>query len=320
MKTLKASSPLALADYAAAALRKTPADSLVAIGMTGTRLGAVMRVDDVAPAGFLGTFLAQSLRDSGHERAILIGYGPADRALRWFEVEAAMVDHGLPVETLVTVDGKNCTNLSTGESEPYAPGASDLGLTVAVEGGAPVQHPTAAPQDTAALAPLIAAARARMGDFLTDIRVLGRGMSRLLRDRADRNAAAVVLATLDHPDPEYLHAAMVAVTAPQRLETVDFLTGTFPHGLDWAATEEAETVLNAAVAMGPREAAAGALAVLAYVAWLRGQGTQAADRLGQAAACTPGHAHVRAVSALTTATPVAAIAADRAHAWKPSRG
>ena len=159
-----------------------------------------------------------------------------------------------------------------------------------------------------------------MGDFLTDIRVLGRGMSRLLRDRADRDAAAVVLATLDHPDPEYLHAAMVAVTAPQRLETVDFLTGTFPHGLDWAATEEAETVLNAAVAMGPREAAAGALAVLAYVAWLRGQGTQAADRLGQAAACTPGHAHVRAVSALTTATPVAAIAADRAHAWKPSRG
>ena len=96
MKTLKASSPLALADYAAAALRKTPADSLVAIGMTGTRLGAVMRVDDVAPAGFLGTFLAQSLRDSGHERAILIGYGPADRALRWFEVDL-MQDYGTVV-------------------------------------------------------------------------------------------------------------------------------------------------------------------------------------------------------------------------------
>ena len=92
MKTLKASSPLALADYAAAALRKTPADSLVAIGMTGTRLGAVMRVDDAAPAGFLGTFLAQSLRDSGHERAILIGYGPADRALRWFEVDLVQDD------------------------------------------------------------------------------------------------------------------------------------------------------------------------------------------------------------------------------------
>ncbi|MDK6499347.1 hypothetical protein QP341_26120, partial [Escherichia coli] len=91
--------------------------------------------------------------------------------------------------------------------------------------------PTAEPQDTAALAPLIAAARERMGDFLTDIRALGHGMSRLLRDRTDRDAAAVVLATLDHPDPEYLHAAMVAATAPQRLETVDFLTGTFPHGL-----------------------------------------------------------------------------------------
>ena len=33
------------------------------------------------------------------------------------------------------------------------------------------------------------------------------------------------------------------------------------------------------VAMGPREAAAGALAVLAYVSWLRGQGTQADERL-----------------------------------------
>lgn len=320
MKTLKASSPLALADYAAAALRKTPADALVAIGMTGTRLGAVMRVDDAAPAGFLGTFLAQSLRDSGHERAILIGYGPADRALRWFEVEAAMVDHGLPVETLVAVDGKTCTNLSTGDSEPYAPGASDLGLTVAVEGGAPVQHPTAEPQDTAALAPLIAAARERMGDFLTDIRVLGRGMSRLLRDRADREAAAVVLATLDHPEPEYLHAAMVAVTAPRRAEGVDFLRGSFPHGLDWAATEEAETVLNAAVAMGPREAAAGALAVLAYVSWLRGQGTQADERLALAKACVPCHAHVRAVSAMIRATSVAVVAADLDLAWKPVKG
>ncbi len=159
-----------------------------------------------------------------------------------------------------------------------------------------------------------------MGDFLTDIRALGHGMSRLLRDRTDRDAAAVVLATLDHPDPEYLHAAMVAATAPQRLETVDFLTGTFPHGLNWAATEEAEAVLNAAVAMGPRDAAGGALAVLAYVAWLRGQGEQAADRLDRAAACTRGHAHVRAVSAVTTATPVATIAADRAHAWKPFQG
>ena len=128
------------------------------------------------------------------------------------------------------------------------------------------------------------------------------------------------MATLDRQDPEYLYVALVDATGPRRMEGVDFHTGTFPDGLSWKATEEAEAVLNAAVAMGPRKAAAGALAVLAYVAWLRGQGTQAADRLGQAAACTPGHAHVRAVSALTTATPVAAIAADRAHAWKPSRG
>ena len=129
----------------------------------------------------------------------------------------------------------------------------------------PAQRAARSANGKKAAAVSIAAAREHMGDFLTDIRVLGRGMSRLLRDRADRDAAAVVLATLDHPDPEYLHAAMVAVTAPQRLETVDFLTGTFPHGLDWAATEEAETVLNAAVAMGPREAAAGALLAAAML-------------------------------------------------------
>ena len=71
------------------------------------------------------------------------------------------------------------------------------------------------------------------------------------------------MATLDRQDPEYLHVALVGATGPRRMEGVDFHTGTFPDGLSWKATEEA--VLNAAVAMGPREAAAGALAVLAYV-------------------------------------------------------
>ena len=128
------------------------------------------------------------------------------------------------------------------------------------------------------------------------------------------------MATLDRQDPEYLYVALVGATGPRRMEGVDFHTGTFPDGLSWKATEEAEAVLNAAVAMGPRDAAGGALAVLAYGAWLRGQGEQAADRLDRAAACTRGHAHVRAVSAVTTATPVATIAADRAHAWKPFQG
>ncbi|WP_394545977.1 DUF4192 family protein (plasmid) [Micrococcus luteus] len=320
MKTLNASSPLALADFAATVLRKVPEASVVAIGMKGKALGPVMRVDDVAPAEYLGTYMAKYLQKAGYDRAVLIGYGPEDRAPRWFEVEAAMADHGVPLAALVAVDGKTCTDLTTGQSEPYAPGTSDLGLSLAVEGGAPVPHPTATPEDTAALAPLIAEARERLGDFPTDIRALGRAMSRLLRDRSDREAAAVVLATLDHPDAEYLHAAMVAVTAPQRTETVDFLTGTFPHGLSWKATEEAEAVLNAAVAMGPREAAAGALAVLAYVAWLRGQGAQADERLNLASACTPGHAHVRAVFTTTTGTPVAFVARDRVHAWRPVEG
>ena len=41
------------------------------------------------------------------------------------------------------------------------------------------------------------------------------------------------------------------------------------------------------VAMGPREAAAGALAVLAYVSWLRGEGSLTDDRLAFAKACAP---------------------------------
>ena len=89
----------------------------------------------------------------------------------------------------------------------------------------------------------------------------------------------MVLATLDRQDPEYLYVALVAATAPCRMEAVGFHTGTFPHGLSWKATEEAETVLNAAVTMGPREAAAGALAMLAYVSWLRGEGSLTDDRL-----------------------------------------
>ena len=127
------------------------------------------------------------------------------------------------------------------------------------------------------------------------------------------------MAPLDRQDPEYLYVALVGATGPRRMEGVDFHTGTFPHALSWKATEEAETAFNAAVAMGPCEAA-GALAVLAYVSWLRGQGAQAADRLGQAAVCTPGHAHALAVTALTTATAVAHIATLPAHAWKPSQG
>ena len=74
------------------------------------------------------------------------------------------------------------------------------------------------------------------------------------------------------------------------MEAVDFRTGTFPHVLSGKATEEAETVRNAAVTMGPREAAAGALAMLGYVSWLRGEGSLTDDRLALAKACAPGRA------------------------------
>lgn len=80
MKTLSTSSPFGVADYAARALRKIPTDSIVAVGMISTRLGAVMRVDDLAPAEVLGALLTESLQDSCHERAILIDYGPEDGA------------------------------------------------------------------------------------------------------------------------------------------------------------------------------------------------------------------------------------------------
>lgn len=127
------------------------------------------------------------------------------------------------------------------------------------------------------------------------------------------------MATLDRQDPEYLYVALVGATAPCRMEGVDFHTGTFPHALSWKATVEAETAFNAAVAMGPCEAA-GALAVLAYVAWLRGEGSLTDDRLALAKACAPGHAHALAVTALTTATVVAHVATLPAHAWKPCQG
>ena len=128
------------------------------------------------------------------------------------------------------------------------------------------------------------------------------------------------MATLDRQAPEYLYVALVDATGPRRMEGVDFHTGTFPDGLSWKAAEEAEAVLNAAVAMGPREAAAGALAVLAYVSWLRGQGTQADERLALAKACVPCHAHVRAVSAMIRATSVAVVAADLDLSGKPVKG
>lgn len=97
----------------------------------------------------------------------------------------------------------------------------------------------------------------------------------------------MVLATLDRQHPEYPYVALVAATAPCRMEAVDFHTGTFPNGLSWKPTEEAETVRNAAVDMGSREAAAGALAVLAYASWLRGEGSLTDDRLALAKACAP---------------------------------
>ena len=62
-------------------------------------------------------------------------------------------------------------------------------------------------------------------------------------------------------------------------------------------------------------ALAGALAVLAYVAWIRGAGAVADDRLNLAERCAPHHPHVRAVRRMTRATPVAVVATDPAWAW-----
>ena len=58
-----------------------------------------------------------------------------------------------------------------------------------------------------------------------------------------------------------------------------------------------------------------ALAVLAYVAWIRGAGAVADGRLNLAERCAPHHPHVRAVRRMTRATPVAVVATDPAWAW-----
>ncbi len=70
-------------------MRKIPPDSIVAVGIISTRLGAVTRVDDLAPAAVLGALLTESLQDSGHARAILIGHGPEDRAAAFLDARVA---------------------------------------------------------------------------------------------------------------------------------------------------------------------------------------------------------------------------------------
>ena len=270
MDALTARTPLDLTDYAAAALPSTPADSVVAIGLKGSRLGPVMRLDDVAAPATMAGVIAASMRRADCTRVFLIGYGPEDRALHWLELESILTGHGLSVEGLIHVDGRMCTNLGTGEAVAYAPGTSTLGLHLALLDGARAEYPTATPSESDALTEAVAAHAATLTDMHADAPALIEGINRLLKDQNDAGAAAVVLATLNHRDPEYLIAALVACTAPNRLEAVDFARGEFPHGLRWKASVEAETVLNAAVALGPGHACAGALAVLAYVAWIRG--------------------------------------------------
>ncbi|MCV7591328.1 DUF4192 domain-containing protein [Micrococcus luteus] len=82
MDALTARTPLDLADYAAAALPSTPADSVVAIGLKGSRLGPVMRLDDVAAPATMAGVIAASMCRADCTRVFLIGYGPEDRALR----------------------------------------------------------------------------------------------------------------------------------------------------------------------------------------------------------------------------------------------
>ena len=315
MDALTARTPLDLTDYAAAALPSTPADSVVAIGLKGSRLGPVMRLDDVAAPATMAGVIAASMRPANCTRVFLIGYGPEDRALRWLELESILTGHGLSVEGLIHVDGRMCTNLGTGEAVAYAPGTSTLGLHLALLDGARAEYPTATPSESDALTEAVAAHAATLTDMHADAPALIEGINRLLKDQNDAGAAAVVLATLNHRDPEYLIAALVACTAPIRLEAVDFTRGEFPHGLRWKASVEAETVLNAAVALGPGHACAGALAVLAYVAWIRGAGAVADGRLNLAERCAPHHPHVRAVRRMTRATPVAVVATDPAWAW-----
>ena len=92
MDALTARTPLDLTDYAAAALPSTPADSVVAIGLKGSRLGPVMRLDDVAAPATMAGVIAASMRRANCTRVFLIGYGPEDRALRWFEVDLVQDD------------------------------------------------------------------------------------------------------------------------------------------------------------------------------------------------------------------------------------
>lgn len=311
-----ARSPLELADFVVATLGDCPTDSVVAVAKRGTCLDAVLRLDDRAPVGQLAEVLTSLLGRNGHEQAILIGYGPAERVGRWTQLQDLLEDRGVSISDLLMVHGGHCTNLATGEQGAYSPGTTDLALDLALNMGTATLSPTPEPADTGELFPLIARARARLGDFTADLRTLGRAVTALQHNPLDRAAAADLLAALNHPDPDYLEAAMVGVSGALPSEGADFLTGTFPQGLDWHAVSQTEATLSTAVRMGPRSAAAGPLAILAYVSWLRGQGRQASQRLDLALSYHPQNFHARAVLALIDRTPVAHIASNRAQSWK----
>lgn len=66
-----------MADFASATLRGVPENALVAMGMSGDRLGAVMLGDEQAPAGYLSTFMARSLRGTGRVLPYLNDIAPA---------------------------------------------------------------------------------------------------------------------------------------------------------------------------------------------------------------------------------------------------
>lgn len=269
-------------------------DAVIALATADHHAGPALRLHPATPTTptATATHLATLLNSRHITQAAIIFTGTQAHPPTARRITQVARRH-LTVTTALRYDGTHWHDLDTEALAVWAPGQSNIGLTLAVHAGAP---PTTPPLPAPAPAPHspLAAATAAILDHpdrsdaehlhaahLAALDVLREHWPAALntpRTLTDARTAQLLLALNTPLLITHTHApALLFPPAKGPAPHMSQIQAGMPQGPEWATLAASETLLRHLITQGPDYASPGPLAALAYASWLRGRGSAAAD-------------------------------------------
>lgn len=341
-----------LLGYVGHVLGCLPTDSMVLVTVLGPRLRAVVRVDlpQALPAeagpGWAEAVAGVATRDRGADGVLVLALqdggadatGPDDGPPWWDDLRRALADHGLPAREAWAVGDARARawrvdgpHPGPAPVVPVDPASSPLSLHLISRGSVwdlrsghgrvptPGEVDAAEAEAWRSAVPAPGALEGR-DDWLVAWEPVLEGEP-VLGPPADDTLLRRLGAPLVRPawrDALLLSAAVGDRWGGLRAaERAAVLTGTHARPPRWRRMDRLWEACRRIAGAAPAEAAAQALAVAAWVAWTRGEGSAAGAHLDAARAADPRDGLAEVLHRVVSSGAVCDWAADPGRCWRP---